>query len=99
VNQWEENQLRKKKRKRDDLESLERRETCEKMKNKKDKETEGPLIEEMTPPLLSSSCQPQYRIRQEPTQAEFPEYLLAEFYMKDLVCWRVYLFLQICKAC
>jgi hypothetical protein len=57
----------------------------------------GPLIEEMTPPVLSSSCQPQYRIRQEPTQAEFPEYLLAEFYMKDLVCWRVYLFLQIAK--
>jgi hypothetical protein len=51
----------------------------------------------MTPPVLFSSLQPQYRIRQEPAQAEIPEYLLAEFLMKNLVCWRAYQFLQIAK--
>ncbi|PNF24826.1 hypothetical protein B7P43_G15135 [Cryptotermes secundus] len=48
------------------------------------KKPAGPLIQEMTPPVLLSSRQPQYRIRQEPAQAAFPEYLLAEFFMKDL---------------
>jgi hypothetical protein len=48
----------------------------------------GPLIQEMTPPVLTSSRQPQYRIRREPPHAEPPEYLVAEFFMKDLVCWR-----------
>ncbi|GFG30476.1 hypothetical protein Cfor_08103 [Coptotermes formosanus] len=44
----------------------------------------GPLIQEMTPPISVSSCEPQYRICQEPPQAELPDYLLAEFFMKDL---------------
>jgi hypothetical protein len=61
------------------------------------KKPAGPLIQEMTPPVLLSSREPQYRIRQEPAQADFPEYLLAEFLMKDLVCWRAYKFLQIAK--
>lgn len=61
------------------------------------KKPAGPLIQEMTPPVLLSSRQPQYRIRQEPAQAEFPEYLLAEFFMKDLVCWWAYQFLQMAK--
>jgi hypothetical protein len=46
----------------------------------------GPLIQEMTPPIVIPSCQPEYRIRQEPPEAEFPEYLIAEFSMKGLVC-------------
>lgn len=48
----------------------------------------GPLIQEMTPPMLTPSLQPKYRIRREPPQAEPPEYLVAEFFLKDLVCWR-----------
>jgi hypothetical protein len=57
----------------------------------------GPLIQEMTPPAVISSCQPEYRIRHEPPEAEFPEYLLAEFFMKSLVCRRARLTLQIAK--
>jgi hypothetical protein len=62
------------------------------------KKPAGPLIQEITPPVLLSSRQPEYRILQEPPQVEFPEYLLAEFFMKDLVCWRAYLFLQLVKS-
>jgi len=48
----------------------------------------GPLIQEMTPAVPTPSHQPQYRIRHEPSQAEHPEYLVAEFFMKNLVCCR-----------
>lgn len=48
----------------------------------------GPLIQEMTPPIPVSSREPQYRIRQEPPQAETPDYLLAEFFMKDMTSSR-----------
>jgi hypothetical protein len=58
----------------------------------------GPLIEEMSPPAVIPSCQPEYRIRHEPPEAEFPEYLLAEFSMKGLVRWRACLFFTDCKA-
>jgi hypothetical protein len=51
------------------------------------KKAASPLIQEITPPIPVSSREPQYRIRHEPPQAETPEYLLAEFFMKDLVCF------------
>ncbi|XP_021917248.1 PIH1 domain-containing protein 1 isoform X1 [Zootermopsis nevadensis] len=44
----------------------------------------GPLIQEMTPPVHTSSRQPRYRIRREPPRSEPPEYLVAEFFMKDV---------------
>jgi hypothetical protein len=46
----------------------------------------SPLIQEMTPPISVSIREPQYRICHEPPQADTPDYLLAEFLMKDLVC-------------
>ncbi|KAJ9591213.1 hypothetical protein L9F63_002219 [Diploptera punctata] len=45
----------------------------------------GPLIEEVYPPMQTITREPEYRIRHEPPDSEYPEYLLAEFLMKDLV--------------
>ncbi|XP_069695549.1 PIH1 domain-containing protein 1-like [Periplaneta americana] len=66
------------------------------------KQPADPLIQEVSPPIATShqpliqemtsattfSQQPQYRIRREPPEADFPEYLLAEFFMKDLTSSR-----------
>ena len=49
------------------------------------KKPAGPLIEEVYPPIQPVTREPQYRIRHEPPDSEIPEYLLAEFMLKDLV--------------